>query len=192
MKKALFLLFDRYAEFEVNLAAMFLRSKGYTIETFTVENEKRPIIGESSFHTYPDLTLSDIKRADEYDIVVIPGGQIFPVLENSQLLALVSDFHDKGKLVAGICAGTSLPSKAGILSGKRFSTSLEEKDEDHRDLHDWSHLQQEDLTVEDRIITAQGNAYVEFASAIMRELGLYEDGEEEQTLNYFKNRMVTV
>ncbi|MET0787145.1 MAG: DJ-1/PfpI family protein [Paenisporosarcina sp.] len=193
MKKALFLLFDRYAEFEVNLAAMFLKSKGYTIETFTVENEKRPIIGESSFHAYPDLTLNDINGADEYEVLVTPGGHIFPVLENEHLMSLVRDFHDKGKFIAGICAGTSLPSQAGILSGKRFSTSLEEKEDDHKDLHDWSLLQQDDdVTVQDNIITAQGNAYVEFASTILREMGLYEEGEEEQTLDYFKNRKMTV
>lgn len=192
MKKALFLLFDRYAEFEVNLAAMFLRSKGYSIETFTVENEKRPIIGQSSFHAYPDLTLNEIKDANEYEIFVTPGGNVFPILENEQLLSLVREFHDKGKFVAGICAGTALPSKAGILSGKRFSTSLEESDENHRDLHDWALLQQEDLTVEAKVITAQGNAYVEFASAILREMNLYEEGEEQQTLDYFKNRIVTV
>ena len=192
MKKALFLIFDRYAEFEVNLAAMFLRSNAYTIETFTVENEKRPIIGEASFHTYPDLTLKEIEGAEAYDILVTAGGNIFPVLENEQLLSLVREFHDKGKFVAGICAGTSLPSKAGILTGKKFSTSLEENEEEHKDLHDWSLLRQDDVTIEDKIITAQGNAYVEFATIILREMGLLEEGEEEQTLDYFKNRKVIV
>ncbi|MFX3673088.1 MAG: DJ-1/PfpI family protein [Paenisporosarcina sp.] len=192
VKKALFLIFDQYAEFEVNLAAMFLKSNGYTVETFTVENEKRPIIGEASFHTYPDLTLRDIEGAEDYDILITPGGNIFPILENERLLSLVREFHDNGKFVAGICAGTSLPSKAGILTGKQFSTSLEEKEDEHKNLHDWPFLRQQDVTVNDKIITAQGNAYVEFATAILREMGLFEEGEEEQTLDYFKNRKVIV
>jgi putative intracellular protease/amidase len=193
MKKALFLLFDQYAEFEVNLAAMFLRNKGYAIETFTVENEKRPIIGVSSFQAFPDLTLQEINGADDYEIIVTPGGNVFPVLENEQLLSLVREFHEQGKFVAGICAGSSLPAKAGILEGKHFSSSLdEEDDEEYRGIHNWTFLRNDGVTVVDRIITAQGNAYVEFAAAIIREMGLYQDGEEEQTLDYFKNRLATV
>ncbi len=188
MARALFLIYEDYAEFEVHLASLFLKSKGFVIETFSIDDERKPIKGTSGFHSYPDRILSSIDCPDDYDVFIIPGGNVFPVLENETLLNLVRRIHENGGLIGGICAGTILPSKAGLLDGKKFSTELEESEENYATLHDWSLQQKEDVTVDDRIVTAPGRAYVEFASTIIQELNLFDDGEKIETLDYFKNQ----
>ena len=51
-----------------------------------------------------DKSLADV-RADDYDAIVLPGGQINPDLlrVNTQALQLIRDFLDAGKVVAAIC-----------------------------------------------------------------------------------------
>jgi protease I len=47
----------------------------------------------------------DAVRADDYDAIVLPGGQINPDLlrVNTRALQLIRDFLDAGKVVAAIC-----------------------------------------------------------------------------------------
>ncbi|HEY0687206.1 MAG TPA: type 1 glutamine amidotransferase domain-containing protein [Steroidobacter sp.] len=51
-----------------------------------------------------DKTLDQVK-ADDYDAIVLPGGQINPDLlrVNQQALQLIQSFLDSGKVVAAIC-----------------------------------------------------------------------------------------
>jgi protease I len=51
-----------------------------------------------------DNSLDDV-RADDYDAIVLPGGQINPDLlrVNARALQLIRDFLDAGKVVAAIC-----------------------------------------------------------------------------------------
>ncbi|WP_267894851.1 hypothetical protein [Lentibacillus sp. Marseille-P4043] len=42
--------------------------------------------------------------------------------------------------------------------------------------------------MDQQFITAKGPAYVEFAVQVINALGLFESGEEEETLAYFKNQ----
>jgi len=51
-----------------------------------------------------DKSLAEV-RADDYDAIVLPGGQINPDLlrVNAQALQLIRDFLDAGKVVAAVC-----------------------------------------------------------------------------------------
>jgi protease I len=51
-----------------------------------------------------DKRLGEV-NADEYDAIVLPGGQINPDLlrVNQQALQLIRDFLDSGKIVAAVC-----------------------------------------------------------------------------------------
>ena len=51
-----------------------------------------------------DKSLDEV-RADDYDALVLPGGQINPDLLriNAQALQLIRDFLDAGKVVAAVC-----------------------------------------------------------------------------------------
>jgi putative intracellular protease/amidase len=103
MSKALFL---DYAEFEVHLASTFLKSKGFEIETLSVDDERKPIKGTSGFHSYPDRLLSSIDRPEDYGVFITPGGNVFSDLKNETLLNLVRRIRENGGLIGGICAGT--------------------------------------------------------------------------------------
>ncbi|WP_099157530.1 DJ-1/PfpI family protein [Virgibacillus ndiopensis] len=187
MTKALIFIYDGFADFEVNLLSFFLKSKNYEVETFTIESEKKVVTGESGFLFHPHKIISEIDYVDSYELFAVPGGPIFDVMNDNNLLNLVREFHVKDKWIAAICAGTALIAQARIMENINFSTSLSSEENDVQHIHDWKFKQDADVTVHGKFITAIGSAYVEFASQVIKELNLYEFGEESDTLAYFKN-----
>lgn len=184
MKKALIFLFDGFAEFEVNIASLFLTSKEFEIITATVDG--KTVAGEGGFLCQPHVSIENIEVVD-YEVFIVPGGHIFRHLENEQLLSIVKELHKQNKWIAGICAGTALLHAAGVLNKKKFSTSLTLDEKHLVHLHEWEYKQNKDVTVDGKVITAVGSAYVEFAVEIMKQLNLFDEGEGNENLHYFKN-----
>ncbi len=80
---------------------------------------------ESARHVkvIPDTDIDAI-RADNFDMLVLPGGQ--PGADNlnadERVKDLIREFYDKGKLMGAICAAPYVLANAGILEG-RYATS---------------------------------------------------------------------
>jgi 4-methyl-5(b-hydroxyethyl)-thiazole monophosphate biosynthesis len=71
----------------------------------------------------PDTTI-DTVNADDFDMIVLPGGQ--PGADNlnadPRVKELVSSFSRKGKLTGAICAAPIVLAGAGVLQGKRATS----------------------------------------------------------------------
>jgi protease I len=63
-------------------------------------------------------------KIDDYDALVLPGGQINPDLLRVQAdaIALIRDFADAGKPVAAICHAPWLLIEAGLAKGRRLTS----------------------------------------------------------------------
>ena len=63
-------------------------------------------------------------KADDYDAIVLPGGQINPDLlrVNKDAVALIRSFYDAGKTVAAVCHAPWLLVEAGIAKGKKMTS----------------------------------------------------------------------
>jgi len=70
-----------------------------------------------------DLKISDA-LADNYDALVLPGGQINPDLLRVEpgAISLIKDFAAAGKPVAAICHAPWLLVEAGLASGRRMTS----------------------------------------------------------------------
>ena len=57
----------------------------------------------------------------DYDAIVVPGGRTAaaPLIANADVMATLRAFDDAGKLVCGMCSGTTVLEAAGVLAGKR-------------------------------------------------------------------------
>ncbi len=66
----------------------------------------------------------DEARADVYDALVLPGGQLNPdyLRVNSAAIALIKDFYNSGKTVAAICHAPWLLIEAGIAKGHKMTS----------------------------------------------------------------------
>lgn len=70
-----------------------------------------------------DKTLAEV-RENEYDAIVLPGGQINPDLlrVNPAAIGLIKSFYDAGKTVAAVCHAPWLLVEAGLAKGKRMTS----------------------------------------------------------------------
>jgi len=70
-----------------------------------------------------DLLIADA-RAEDFDALVLPGGQINPDLlrVEEKAVALIRDFASVGKPVAAICHAPWLLVEAGLAKGKRMTS----------------------------------------------------------------------
>lgn len=70
-----------------------------------------------------DKTLAEV-RENDYDALVLPGGQINPDLlrVDPAAIGLIKSFYDAGKTVAAICHAPWLLVEAGLAKGKRMTS----------------------------------------------------------------------
>jgi len=70
-----------------------------------------------------DKTLDQAKATD-YDILVLPGGQINPdkLRIDEKAVAFVKEFAQSGKVVAAICHGPWTLIEAGVVKGKTMTS----------------------------------------------------------------------
>ena len=63
-------------------------------------------------------------RVDDYDALVLPGGQINPdkLRAEQQVVDFVTEFMHSGKVVAAICHGPWVLVETGLLSGKKVTS----------------------------------------------------------------------
>jgi protease I len=63
-------------------------------------------------------------KADDYDAIVLPGGQINPDLlrVDKDALALIKAFYDAGKTVAAVCHAPWLLIETGIAKGRKMTS----------------------------------------------------------------------
>jgi protease I len=70
-----------------------------------------------------DRSLDEVS-ADEYDAIVLPGGQINPDLLriNDKALKLIRDFDARKKIIAAICHAPWLLIETGLIKGRRCTS----------------------------------------------------------------------
>ena len=70
-----------------------------------------------------DRSLKDVS-VDDYDAIVLPGGQINPDLlrVNDKALEFIRSFFDQKKIVAAVCHAPWLLIETGIIKGRRATS----------------------------------------------------------------------
>jgi putative intracellular protease/amidase len=87
--------------------------------TFTVAPGPGPITTSMGMKVTPDHTLADAPKAD---IILLPGGDVDPHLENPQLIAWIKQRAGAADHVLSVCNGAFFLAKAGLLDGLSATT----------------------------------------------------------------------
>jgi len=102
-----------------------LRAKGAEVHVASLDGQK--INGWSGpdwgSPADADLRIANVK-ADDYDALVIPGGQINPDLlrVEDDVIHLVRNFHDQGKVIAAVCHAPWVLIEAGVTRGRDMTS----------------------------------------------------------------------
>ena len=109
----------------------------------------------TSKHGYPveaDKSASEV-NAKDFDAVIIPGGYAPDLMRRyPEMVKLVREAFDQGKVVASICHGGWMLASANILEGKTVTSFFAIKDDL---VHAGATFVDEEVTVDGNLITSR-------------------------------------
>ena len=121
-------------------------------------------------------TVIDTVKADDFDMLVLPGGQ--PGADNlnadSRVKELIKSFSRKGKLVGAICAAPIVLSGAGVLQGKHATSYPTYKDKIGEVVYE-----EKSVVVDGNVLTSRGpGTALYFGLAIVERLAGKEKAQQ--------------
>jgi deglycase len=150
-KKAAILAEDMYNEFELWIPYYRLKEEG--VEVTVVGSGTAAT--HNSKHGIPvpvDKTAAQV-TADDFDAIVIPGGYAPDKMRiHPEMVALVKDAFNKGKIVAAICHAGWMLASANILKGKHATSYVAIKDDM---IHAGALWEDSELVRDDNLITSR-------------------------------------
>jgi protease I len=134
-KRAVYVIFDQTVYSTVDIPKEMMEENG--IEVTFAAASKEPVEGMLSptgiffghpwgmkYRKYtPQLTFDEIDPED-YDAIVIAGGpspEVIKLSEDEELLRLIREFDEEGKVVAAYALSPIILVKAGVLKDKRYT-----------------------------------------------------------------------
>ncbi|MDU6876758.1 DJ-1 family glyoxalase III [Clostridium tepidum] len=166
MMKVLVFIAEGFEEIEALTVVDILKRADIQCDMCSITSNKE-VIGAHNISVKADKILEDIK-ATEYSALVIPGGMpgATNLRDNNKVINLVKEFNKDKKLIAAICAGPIVLSKANIIKGKEV-TSYPGFENDLKE-----GIYKKDLVVQDEnIITSRGPSLaINFAFKILENL----------------------
>lgn len=176
------LIYDGFAQFEIIFTCLFMKKKGDIIPVGIDEKDVRSIEG---FIIKPTQQIKNLDL-DKVDLLVIPGGEAKNIYNNSFLDELLVRLNEKKKVIAAICAAPVKLAKAGILDGKKFTVDKPELKE-FKEYFKNSFFVNDNVVIDQNIITAKPCGYIDFALEISKKMGIYKDDLQlQETIDFFK------
>lgn len=170
-KKVAILAADGFEQSELEVPRDRLKEHGATVHI--VSPEAGEIRGwEKKDWGRPvkvDVTLDEAK-ADDYDAIVLPGGQINPDLLriNDKALKFIRAFYDQKKIVAAVCHAPWLLIEIGILQGRKATSYKSIKTDMINAGAKWEDLE---VVSDEGIVTSRNPGDLEaFSKKIMEEI----------------------
>jgi len=116
-----------------------------------------------------DKTLQDVS-ADQYDAIVLPGGQINPDLlrVEPKALSFIKDMFDQKKIVAAVCHAPWLLIETGIAKGRKMTSYKSIKTDVMNAGAQW---EDSEVVVDNGVITSRNPGDLEaFSAKIIEEV----------------------
>jgi 4-methyl-5(b-hydroxyethyl)-thiazole monophosphate biosynthesis len=121
MSKVLVPLAEGFEEIEAVTVVDLLRRAGIAVQTASLGG--REVTGSHGITVHSDLGI-DEAAADDYDMIVLPGGMpgTAHLKSDARVARLLREFAASGRYTAAICAAPSVLAHAGLLEGRRATS----------------------------------------------------------------------
>ncbi|ASP37597.1 hypothetical protein CHH28_02435 [Bacterioplanes sanyensis] len=181
-KKTLVVLYPGCIEFEIKLVLELVSR----ISDVCVAAPSTAALAGSSGLTYvPDVSYQDA-LSEQFDCVLIPGGNVSEVIELPELHQLLRQADNNGAVMAAICSGPILLAISGVLVNKRH-VNLSRYPKEMESIWDGSRFEKSPVVIDGSIITALPEAHIDFGVAVASAMGVFADEQEAlQVGNYYK------
>lgn len=159
------ILADGFEEVEAMAIIDVLRRAG--IHTIVAGLHAGHVTSARGVKVIPDAAIDTVK-ADDFDMIVLPGGQPGSDNLNADLRVkdLIKDFARKGKLTGAICAAPIVLASAGVLEGKHATAYPS-----YKDALGGATYEEKSVVVDGNVMTSRGaGTALSFGLAIVERL----------------------
>jgi 4-methyl-5(b-hydroxyethyl)-thiazole monophosphate biosynthesis len=185
--KTMALFYPGCIEFEVMLACEILNPR-FPVEVVTPDGKDH--IGSNGITLKAVTSIHELDKT-HYKVALIPGGNPDVLIGNAILSQRLRELHENGAILAAICAGPVLLEQAGLLAGQRIAHGY--KGSQLTFLNDNGFfkntiLTDEAVVVENNIITARPDSFIDFAVDIAVLAGVFPASKAEFWKHYYRGR----
>lgn len=120
VKRALFVIFDQFADKEYNIPSALLQDDGIVISVASSTLDR--VRSSGGKYVRPDLLLSEVNTAD-YAAIIFVGSENYE-MDNADAMRIAQEAAAQNKVLGAICAAPITLARAGVLHGKRATSSL--------------------------------------------------------------------
>ena len=173
-KKCAIFLFDTYADWEPALAIVGLKNYGsFAIDSFSVNGNVVTSMG--GLHLKPSHRLDQI-NPQEYELLLLPGGELWEKGGNVEIIPLLEEFHRAGKTIAAICGATVVLAKTGLLNTTPHTSNMPGYLQQLAPEYQGTDFYRQSPCVRSgNIITANGAGMVEFATELYKTFEIMDE-----------------
>ena len=165
--KDVFLIYHKCCFYEI-VILNYLMSFSHCDMAFCSLDGK-PVKAMEGFSVNADLSLAELDK-EQVRSFIVPGGKIAEI-DHADVWSYLQDLKKREVFIAGICAGVDVLDHAGLLRSIKST-----------------HSTNDDLVLDQNVITARANAYVDFAIEVAKQLSLFASEEDlRQTIGFWKH-----
>ena len=128
MKKALILTGPKVQDHEFIYPYYRAQEEGFDVTVATEDGKET--MGILGTKIPVDISVDEVNPED-YDFLILPGGAkaMEYMRQNKKILDIISDWNQKGKVIASICHGAQLLISANTVRGRKISGYYSVKDD---------------------------------------------------------------
>lgn len=178
--KVCIIIYDKMAFHSVALLAYLLKEEGVLVRY--IADQYGMITTKEGLMISGDEVISEIKT-EEYDGIIVPGGEPSLLLRQNELKTKINEFLQKQKIVGSICAGTIVLAEFGLLAGKKYTSSFDFSS--ISTYKDGTNIKKA-VVHDENLITARGQALIEFALVYLNALGAIKPKEMTRLYKRYK------
>lgn len=168
--KVALVILDQFADWEGAFIVNALNggeiSRDNEVVWVSVDREPKRSIGGMT--ALPDLALSEIP--DDLDALILIGGDSWRSKEALEVVPVVEEFREAGKVIGFICDATYFAAEHGFLNDVWHTGNSADDLKKALGYANAEGFKWVDVVTDGRIVTANGNSPVEFAAHLLRAL----------------------
>ncbi len=185
MKKILYVILEQWADWELAYISSAVNMLGNgKFENKTLSLTKDAVTSIGGVKCLPDYDIQSVPS--EYDALILIGGMSWRNENAMQVKPLIEDCIKHGKVLGAICDACRFLGSVGALNGAKHTAN------DLNELKQYSAYTNEQGFVhrqavsDNKIITANGTAALEFAQEILKALSVASDEQIKGWYDFHK------
>lgn len=184
--EVLIVLTERWNDWEASYAIAVANSfTDYVVKTIAVDDVPKTSMG--GIKASIDYNINDYQNFDNLAMVILPGGLSWEENDYREIAEFIKKLMELHISIAAICGATTFLCKHGLLNNVKHTGDSLELFQKQKEYKGEAFFIPAQVVVDNKFITANETAAVQFAYEIFKILKIDSDEEMAQWYDNFKN-----